>query len=309
MEAGPSNRQDDALRYNCVCTKHNFGRPHLVSLATWYRHLQGASSDDERHVGKNPPRSPTPPPDTPCTPAPPQSPPHFPAPPPSPPHSPHPPQVLLDSPTPPLPPPPRPEIDIEALELSATFQPMLDTMSFIQALRSASTTDPVTKLSDDALDRLRNPPNVPLLIDNPGVRHSISTYLALEHASQAAYEGVCRSSKHNFMGAPGAEDVLSFHNVEKLISIHTGVEPLLHNMCPNTCHAFTGPFSNLDECYICQTSRWNEQKLQGSNRRVKVPAQQFTTIPVGSQLQARNRSPDSARDMRYLWERTQTSLG
>ncbi|KIK76310.1 hypothetical protein PAXRUDRAFT_170340, partial [Paxillus rubicundulus Ve08.2h10] len=104
------------------------------------------------------------------------------------------------------------------------------------------------------------------------------------------------------------DDILTFHNVEKLIRIHTGVEPLLHDMCPNTCHAFTGPFSILDECYICQTSRWNEQKLQGSNGRIKVPAQQFTTIPVGSQLQACNRSPDSARNMRYLWEWTQTLL-
>ncbi|KIK92105.1 hypothetical protein PAXRUDRAFT_13423 [Paxillus rubicundulus Ve08.2h10] len=181
-------------------------------------------------------------------------------------------------------------------------------MSFIQALKSASTTDPVTKLSDDAFNRLHNPPSIPLVIDNPGVRHSISTYLALEHLSQAAYERVCCSSKHNFMGTPGAEDVLSFHNVKKLMGIHTGVEPLLHDMCPNTCHAFTGPFSNLDKCYNCQTSRWNAQKLHGSNRCVKVPAQQFTTIPVGSQLQAHNCNPDSARDMHYLWEQTQTLL-
>ncbi|KIK80002.1 hypothetical protein PAXRUDRAFT_16026 [Paxillus rubicundulus Ve08.2h10] len=181
-------------------------------------------------------------------------------------------------------------------------------MSFIQELRNASTTDPVAKLSDEALDRLRNPPNVPLVIDNPSIRHSISTYLALEHSSQVAYEAICCSSKHNLGAAPGAEDILTFHNVEKLIRIHTGVEPLLHDMCPNTCHAFTGPFSILDECYICQTSRWNEQKFQGSNRHVKVPAQQFTTIPVGSQLQARNRSPGSACDMRYLWEWTQTLL-
>ncbi|KIK92686.1 hypothetical protein PAXRUDRAFT_146768, partial [Paxillus rubicundulus Ve08.2h10] len=90
------------------------------------------------------------------------------------------------------------------------------------------------------------------------------------------------------------------HDVEKFIRIHTGVEPLLHEMCPNTCHTFIGPFSILDECYICQVSRWKKQKLQGSNGCVKVPAQQFTS----SQIQAHNCSPGNAHGMCYLWEGT-----
>ncbi|KIK91217.1 hypothetical protein PAXRUDRAFT_13898 [Paxillus rubicundulus Ve08.2h10] len=393
MEAGPSNQQA-APQYNCVCIKHGRGQPHLVSTATWYRHLHEASSDEERQCmleanrlwhgpdahllitsrlrgsvacrcnnvlpilkrgreadetqtspgrhkrgreqSAEQPHQDSPPPldspllSPPCSPAPfgppqspppPLSPPRSPAPlgppqsppPPSPPSPPCSPAPL----GPPQPPPannniyecrPRPDVDIEALAHSATFQPMLHTMSFIQELRNASTTDPVAKISDEVLDRLCNPLNVPLVIDNSGVRHSISTYLALEHLSQVTYEAICRSSKHNLGAALGAEDILTFHNVEKLIRIHTGVKPLLHDMCPNTCHAFTGPFSILDECYICQTTRWNKQKLQGSNGCVKVPAQQFTTIPVGSQLQACNRSPDSAHNMHYLWERTQTLL-
>ncbi|KIK98409.1 hypothetical protein PAXRUDRAFT_49537, partial [Paxillus rubicundulus Ve08.2h10] len=241
------------LWYNCICGKHNFRQPHLMLLAMWYHHLQGASSDYKwqqmwdanpqapinctlrdmashrcdsilptQKWGQEADTTPTSPgqhkqassrftsrslPHTPCSYAPPQSPLHSPTPLPSPP------QVLL---TCPLPHSllhllqlmstffyehrPCPDIDIEVLQHSATFQPMLDTMSFIQALRSTSTTDPVTKLSDNALNRLCNPPNIPLLIDNPGVQHSIFTYLALEHSSQVAYEGVCCSSKHNFMG-------------------------------------------------------------------------------------------------------------
>ncbi|KIK77488.1 hypothetical protein PAXRUDRAFT_166691, partial [Paxillus rubicundulus Ve08.2h10] len=150
---------------------------------------------------------------------------------------------------------PQPDVDIEALAHSATFQPMLHTMSFIQELRNASTTDPVAKLSDEVLDQLCNPPSVPLVIDNPSVHHSISTYLALEHLSQVACEAICHSSKHNFGVAPGAEDILTFQNIERHIRIHTGVEPLLHDMCPNTCHACTRPFSILNECHICQKSR------------------------------------------------------
>ncbi|KIK77622.1 hypothetical protein PAXRUDRAFT_17378 [Paxillus rubicundulus Ve08.2h10] len=47
MGAGPSSQQD-STRYNCVCLKYNFGIPHAVSSATWYRHLEEASSPEER---------------------------------------------------------------------------------------------------------------------------------------------------------------------------------------------------------------------------------------------------------------------
>lgn len=35
---------------NCVCSSYNFGQPHIVSYATWYRHLQEARSDEERRT-------------------------------------------------------------------------------------------------------------------------------------------------------------------------------------------------------------------------------------------------------------------
>ena len=182
---------------------------------------------------------------------------------------------------------------------------MQEVMNFIRALSNASTADPIAKLSPDAFTRLHHPPALPLEINDPAVRHSISTYLALENSSQAAYDSIARSLKHNF---PNVGNIPSFYHVERLISTYTGVEPLLNDMCPNTCLAFTGPFSDLEVCPICQASRWNQEKLQGTSGRIKVPAQQFTTIPVGPQLQARNRSPASASSMRYLWEKVQELL-
>jgi hypothetical protein len=179
---------------------------------------------------------------------------------------------------------------------------MQEVMHFVCALSNASTADPCAKLDPDTFTRLHHPPAVPLRIEDPAIQHSISTYLALENASQAAYESVARSLKYNF---PDIRNILSFYQVEKLIGTLTGVELILHDMRPNTCLAFTGPFSDLDECPLCQASRWNQVKLQGTGGHVKVPAQQFTTIPVGPQLQARNRSPASARSMCYLWEKTQ----
>ncbi|KAG2347660.1 hypothetical protein BDR05DRAFT_868798, partial [Suillus weaverae] len=127
-------------------------------------------------------------------------------------------------------------------------------MDFILAIRHALLDDPIAKLSDDALERLCNPPQGPIIIDSPGVCQSIPMYLALEHASQDAYNHICRATAQNFTGADGVNNLLSFYSVEKLISQYTGVELIEHDMCPKSCLAFTGPYANLDNCPLCTTS-------------------------------------------------------
>jgi len=130
-------------------------------------------------------------------------------------------------------------------------------------------------------------------------------YLATEHSSEAAYNKVCQSTAWNFPNAQGVKDILSFHKVESLIATLTGVEKVQHNMCPNSCAAFTGPYSNLEECPLCGASRWNQECLQGTNGWSRVPTKRFTTIPLGPQLQVLYRNPDQARHMHYLHECTQ----
>ena len=159
------------------------------------------------------------------------------------------------------------------------------------------------------MDRLCNPPNTPLLIESPRICHSILTYLALEHSSQDAYERVCRSTARNFLQAPGIDDIQSLYNVEKLICSFTSIEHIHHDMCPNMCLTYTGPLAHLDACSIYGESWWNQQRLQGFDGHVKrVPAQTFTTIPLGPHLQARNCSLESVHAMCYLYERTQQIL-
>ncbi|KIM51390.1 hypothetical protein SCLCIDRAFT_38976, partial [Scleroderma citrinum Foug A] len=153
-----------------------------------------------------------------------------PPPPPSQPHSPP-----LDerdgSPTPPPPPEqrqiayqrcPQPQINIEALSAQAVLPKLKETMEFVAALASATLKDPVMKLSTPAMERIRNPPRQPLVIDNPGHWHSISVYLATEHSSEATYNKVCQSTTWNFSDAQGVEDILLFHEVENLIATLTG---------------------------------------------------------------------------------------
>lgn len=88
-------------------------------------------------------------------------------------------------------------------------------MGFVLSLRRASLTDLLAQICEDALVRLRDPPRAPIDIDHPGIRHSISMYLALEHASQDAYNRIRRSTLRNLTGAEGANEILSFHTVER----------------------------------------------------------------------------------------------
>ncbi|KIJ05981.1 hypothetical protein PAXINDRAFT_38896, partial [Paxillus involutus ATCC 200175] len=174
-------------------------------------------------------------------------------------------------------------------------------LEFVKMIQAASLDDPVNKMSAEGVQRLRNPPQAPIDLESSGVRLSMSMYLALEHSSQDAYEQIRRSIQLNLSDSPAAEDILSFHAVEKKIASYTGVEYIETDMCPESCVGFTGPFTDLETCPVssCGASRWDPGRLRASNGRVKVAAKKFTTIPLGPQLQAQYRDPQSARSMCY----------
>ncbi|KAF9219886.1 hypothetical protein BS17DRAFT_769761 [Gyrodon lividus] len=104
----------------------------------------------------------------------------------------------------------------------------------------------------------------------------------------------------NFPQAESIKDYLSFKAMESLIKKYTGVEYILHNMCEDSCMAFTGPFYDCNNCPTCGKSHWDTMKLQESNSQSKVPIRKFPTILLGPQLQARYCDPQSACDMHWL---------
>ncbi|KAG7098203.1 hypothetical protein E1B28_000171 [Marasmius oreades] len=65
--------------------------------------------------------------------------------------------------------------------------------------------------------------------------------------------------------------------------------------------AFTGPYSGLEECGYCGEARY---KAAGS----LVPRRHFTTLPLGPQLQALWRHPESVAKIRERLARTETLL-
>ncbi|KIL59407.1 hypothetical protein M378DRAFT_41676, partial [Amanita muscaria Koide BX008] len=71
-------------------------------------------------------------------------------------------------------------------------------------------------------------------------------------------------------------------------------------MCPKSCVAYTGPFSALEECPYCAEPRYN----QPSTSRKRTARRTFYTIPLGPQIQAMYRSPESADRMNYRARKT-----
>ncbi|KAF8586222.1 hypothetical protein K439DRAFT_1646340 [Ramaria rubella] len=72
-------------------------------------------------------------------------------------------------------------------------------------------------------------------------------------------------------------------------------------MCPNLCMAYTGPYSELEECpyEVCGESCWDTFQLKMSWGKIKVPAKRFSTMPIGPQLQALWRSPKTTAQLNY----------
>src|ERR1700720_3379224 len=74
---------------------------------------------------------------------------------------------------------------------------------------------------------------------------------------------------------------------------------LVHDMCINSCVAYTGPLRDLEICPECGEPRYDPIKLAATAGEAKVARQEFYTIPIGPQLQAFWRNGDSAQRMRY----------
>ena len=209
----------------------------------------------------------------------------------------------------------------EEPEIVATLEDLKIAQDFIEGLRNASLDN--DGLDPEVLENLRNPIREQLdLSDKPGLRASIELFIDTTTASEQVYNNVCKTFSRYMKtvvcdSQDGASDsdhddnnkLLSHYRVKQQIAKLTGVHSLMRDMCPNTCIAYTGPFSNLETCPKCSQPRYHDDPVQAvelavSNRRLKVAQRQFYTIPIGPQLQALYRSPDSAKAIRHRFEET-----
>jgi hypothetical protein len=187
------------------------------------------------------------------------------------------------------------------LSVVATLEELQLVQKFIACIRDASLDN--DSLPADVIDRLRNPiTNIFDLDEQEALRTGIELFLATETASEAVFNQ-SRDVFHRAMDRMGVsenfEPIPSLFQVKERIKEITGVYPLMHDMCPKTCMAYTGPFSELEACTKCARPRYDPEALAASGGIRKIPQRQFLTLPIGPQLQALWRTPEGAEAMRY----------
>jgi hypothetical protein len=182
---------------------------------------------------------------------------------------------------------PREQIEDGRLPSGSMIPALDNSLRFIEQLRKTTRLED-TGLDEDLIHRLRNPPHAPpaITIDE---QLSIDLFLAITDGSQKMYELACDA----VMRRHPEDCLLSYHLVKKKITELTGVYAIAQDMCPNSCMAYTGPYSILESCPHCGHPRFN---MVDNKSRAH---QQFSTFPVGPQLQARYCTTDGAHAMRY----------
>ncbi|THH20286.1 hypothetical protein EW146_g1041 [Bondarzewia mesenterica] len=170
---------------------------------------------------------------------------------------------------------------------------------FIRALRDARHKD--SGLDEAAIERLRNPSTDPLTLDDPDLRLSLDTFFAVSNGSEKIYELV----HHGILRHYPDSGMLTHAQIKRCIAEISGIVPILNDMCPNSCHAYTGPYADRETCAFCSEPRYDPLVLAQSRGRKKVPRLEYRTIPIGPFLQAQKASEQSAQDLLYRKEVTE----
>ncbi|PBK58880.1 hypothetical protein ARMSODRAFT_1009949, partial [Armillaria solidipes] len=165
---------------------------------------------------------------------------------------------------------------------------------FIECLKTASHDELDPEILAQVL--LPEEARVPVTL-SPNERLSIDIFLAVTNASEATYNAVKLALERR----SGDIQILSYYKVKKLLQDISGVIPIVNDMCIKSCVGFTGPYKDLTDCPFCGEHRYTQ--VGG-----RIPRKQFHTIPIGPQLQALWRSPESAEEMQYRRKYTENVL-
>ncbi|KAF8803010.1 hypothetical protein BYT27DRAFT_7226199 [Phlegmacium glaucopus] len=161
-------------------------------------------------------------------------------------------------------------------------------MAFIKAIASASLDDEHSGLNSITLERIRNPPtSIPSITDNPEMRLGLDIFLAITNAAQGTYTSVRNAILRRYP----EDEIPSYEQVKQYISDVTGVFSVGHDMCINSCLAFTGPYKDLDVCPECAELRYNA--ITKKAHRV------FQTILLGPLLQSLRLNEQSSEALLY----------
>ncbi|TFK58987.1 hypothetical protein BDN72DRAFT_966192 [Pluteus cervinus] len=171
--------------------------------------------------------------------------------------------------------------------------PDIKTMAqFTSALQTAKL-DTSGMLEGD-IERLQNPTkdDFEVLKDNDFI-FSLRSFIATTNAAKNVYDSFKVAAElHN-----PETDFWSFEKVKSKIEWLSGVVPIEQHMCPDSCIAYTGPYSGLDHCPFCDLPRYKDEES-------KLPHRTFSTIPLGPVLQSLYKSPEMAKNMDHRAKQT-----
>ncbi|PPQ87964.1 hypothetical protein CVT24_012954, partial [Panaeolus cyanescens] len=156
-------------------------------------------------------------------------------------------------------------------------------MAFRQALQNATLEN--DKITADELERLRNPSSKPTFDSmDRDLQLSLKLFVSTSNSPNAVYDQI----RQDLLEDDPNRDIYSHHRIKNELASLTGIVPMVHDMCPGSCMAYTGPYSDRDKCDYCGTSRLDDQGK---------PRQKFYTMPIGPQLQSRFSNPETAELM------------
>ena len=165
--------------------------------------------------------------------------------------------------------------------------PQLQTMQqYLDLLQTASLD--ASGMQAEDIDDLHNPGQDYTLVDPSPLLCSVCHFINNLTASWKHYETLWAIEHLHRPNDP----ILSFDQIKQRVRWLSGVVPVKHDMCLNSCMAFTGPHETLDACARCKEPHYCLSTAR--------PQKCFTTIPMGPVVQAMYGSCNIADSMHYL---------
>ncbi|KZV79484.1 hypothetical protein EXIGLDRAFT_578030, partial [Exidia glandulosa HHB12029] len=161
------------------------------------------------------------------------------------------------------------------------------TDEYIAALRNADLYNGDLSAAD--IERLLNPPQHTVQFnedEDRGLLLSLRQFLAHIGSSEDTYRNSIASIRQAYPDL----DLYSLERIKKYIADLTGVVPIVSDMCPGSCHAYTGPLADRTTCLKCGQPRYDS---------AGNPLQRFYTLPPTSVLQSMHRDPKLCHEFGY----------
>ncbi len=123
----------------------------------------------------------------------------------------------------------------------------------------------------DVINKLRNPDQGPLVIEDQDKLFSMKLFSVTAKSSQATYNEV----REAILERHPEDPILSYDQAKKAVQDNSGVVPMLDDMCPESCLAFTGPYKDLEICPKCGAYRYDQEILEEEQREEESLSQEI----------------------------------